>query len=98
MGTDVALSGERVKLTLNYVCKLKSYPTNPAYDCVFNPKCAEYFNLPTTKDTPPLSLRILPHLEAAKLAMERIELSERPITPPWLLDVPDVPVTQSNQT
>ena len=87
---ETSLELRRLKLSLNYVCKLKSDPTNPAYDCVFNPKCADYFNLPTTKDTPPLSLRIIPHLEAAKLAMERIELSERPITPPWLLDVPEV--------
>ena len=87
---ETSLELRRLKLSLNYVCKLKSDPTNPAYDCVFNPKCADYFNLPTTKDTPPLSMRIIPHLEAAKLAMERIELSERPITPPWLLDVPEV--------
>ena len=87
---ETSLELRRLKLTLNYVLKLKSDPTNPAYDSVFNPKCVDYFNLPTTKATPPLSIRVLPHLEAAKLAMERIELSERPVTSPWLLDTPEV--------
>ena len=87
---ETSLELRRLKLTLNYVLKLKSDPTNPAYDSVFNPKCVDYFNLPTTKATPPLSIRVLPHLEAAKLAMERIELSERPETSPWLLDTPEV--------
>ena len=87
---ETSLELRRLKLTLNYVLKLKSVHTNPAYDSVFNPKCVDYFNLPTTKGTPPLSIRVLPHLEAAKLAMERIELSERPETSPWLLDTPEV--------
>ena len=79
----------RLKLSLNYVCKLKSTPDNPAYKSVFNPKCTEYFeNHP--KVTPPLSRRVEPHLEEAKLAMERVELSELPVTPPWLLEAPEV--------
>ena len=85
---ETSLELRRLKLTLNYVLKLKSVPTNPACDSVFNPKCVDYFNLPTTKATPPLSIRVLPHLEAAKLAMEGIELSERLLTSPWLLDTP----------
>ena len=86
---ETSLELRRLKLSLNYVCKLKSNPDNPAYKSVFSPTCSVYFeNHPGV--TPPLSHRVEPHLEAAKLAMERVELSELPITPPWLLETPEV--------
>ena len=86
---ETSLDLRRLKLSLNYVCKLKSNPDNPAYASVFKPKCTDYFETHPGV-TPPLSHRIQPHLEAAELAMERIELSELPITPPWQLETPEV--------
>ena len=86
---ETSLELRRLKLSLNYVCKLKSNPDNPAYTSVFNPTCSAYFENHEGV-TPPLSRRVEPHLEAAKLAMERVELSELPITPPWLLETPEV--------
>ena len=78
-----------LKLSLNHVCKLKSNPNNPPYTSVFYPTCSAYFENHEGV-TPPLSHRVEPHLESAKLAMERVELSELPITPPWLLDTLEV--------
>ena len=84
-----SLDLRRLKLSLNYVIKLKSYPENPAFNAVFNPQNELYFEThPNT--TPPLSLRVAPHLEAAKLSMERVELTELPPTPPWMLETPKV--------
>ena len=34
---EPSLYNRRIKLGLQYATKLKSYPNNPAYDCVFNP-------------------------------------------------------------
>ena len=38
----------------------------------------------------PLSLRVQPHLDAAKLSMERVEITVPPLTPPWMLETPEV--------
>ena len=46
--------------------------------------------------TPPLSGRVAPHLEAAKLSMERVELTELPLTPPWMLEAPKVHLGLTN--
>ena len=35
--SDPSLENRRIKLGLQYVTKLKTYPSNPADDCVFNP-------------------------------------------------------------
>ena len=92
---ETSLELRRLKLSLNYVCKLKSNPDNPAYKSVFSPTCTEYFKK-NPGVTPPLSIRVKPHLEEAKLAMEKIELSELPITPPWLLKTPEVLLDLTN--
>ena len=88
---ETSLHLRRLKLSLNYVSKLKSMPDNPAYDCVFNPssKVREYFEAHPTV-TKPLSLRVEPHLDAAKISLEKIEVSEPPLTPPWILETPEV--------
>ena len=86
---ETSLELRRLKLSLNYVSKLKSNPDNPAYNSVFKPKCTNYFETHPGV-IPPLSHRIQPHLEAAQLDMERIELSELPVTPPWQLVTPEV--------
>ena len=64
-------------------------PDNPAFDCVFNPKENLYFEAHPEK-TKPFSLRIGPHLSAAELPMERIEITDLPPTPPWELKVPEM--------
>jgi hypothetical protein len=32
-----SLENRRIKLGIQYATKFKVYPSNPAYDCVFNP-------------------------------------------------------------
>ena len=92
---ETSLEMRRLKLALNYVVKLKSMPDNPAYNSIFNPKHELFFEAhPNT--TPPLSLRVAPHLEAAKLSMERVELTELPTTPPWMLEAPKVHLGLTN--
>ena len=92
---ETSLEMRRLKLALNYVVKLKSMPDNPAYNSIFNPKHELFFEAhPNT--TPPLSLRVAPHLEAAKLSMERVELTELPPTPPWMLEAPKVHLGLTN--
>ena len=49
----------RVKLSLNYVLKLKSLPENPAYSCAFEPENTKLFEASESK-VPPLGIRILP--------------------------------------
>ena len=59
-----SLSSRRLKLSLNYVIKLNYSPTNPAYSCVFEPQNAKLFEK-SQFNTPPLGLRMLPHLETS---------------------------------
>ena len=92
---ETSLDMRRLKLCLNYVIKLKSLPENPAYQSVFNPNSELYFEAHPNA-TPPLSLRVAPHLEAAKLSMERVELTELPPTPPWILESPKVHLGLTN--
>ena len=40
---EPSLSERRVKLSLQYITKLKSNPTNPAYECVFEPMYTTLF-------------------------------------------------------
>ena len=34
---EPSLENRSIKLGMQYATKLKAYPSNPAYDCVFNP-------------------------------------------------------------
>jgi hypothetical protein len=34
---EPSLKNRHIKLGMQYATKLKAYPSNPAYDCVFNP-------------------------------------------------------------
>ena len=35
---ELPLEQRRIKLSLQYITKLKATPSNPAYDCVFHPE------------------------------------------------------------
>jgi hypothetical protein len=34
---EPSLENRRIKLGMQYATKLKAYPSNPGYNCVFNP-------------------------------------------------------------
>ena len=63
---EPSLTSRRLKLSLNYVLKLKSLPQIPAYSCVVEPENIKLFEESESK-IPPLVIRILPHFEKSKL-------------------------------
>ena len=56
---ETSLYVRREKLSLQYTTKLAANPTNPAYNCVFNPKYERFYNNKPTA-IKPLGLRIQP--------------------------------------
>ena len=85
---EPSLNNRRIKLALNYVLKLKTLPDNPAYNCVFHPPDADLFE--TASQTPPLGIRILPHLEQSPVNLDTLYKHVLPDTPPWLIPTPNV--------
>ena len=69
---ESSLTTRRLKLSLNYVLKLKSLPENPAYSCVFEPENTKLYEESESK-VPPLGVRILPHLEKTKLNLHLVD-------------------------
>ena len=82
---EPSLTTRRLKLSLNYVLKLKSLPENRAYSCVFEPENTTLFEESESK-VPPLGIRILPHLEKSNLVDDAPSLD----IVPWKLSVPAV--------
>ena len=86
---EPSLTTRRLKLSLNYVLKLKSLPEDPAYSWVFEPENTKLFEESESK-VPPLSIRILPHLEKSKLNLNLVYDAPSLDIVPWKLSVPAV--------
>ena len=86
---ELSLTTRRLKLSLNYVLKLKSLPENPAYSCVFEPENTKLFEESESK-VPPFSIRILPHYEKSKLNLNLVDDAPSLDIVPWKLSVPAV--------
>ena len=86
---EPSLTTRRLKLSLNYVLKLKSLPENPAYSCVFEPENTKLFKESESK-VPPLGICILPHLEKSKLNLNLVDDAPSLDIVPWKLSVPTV--------
>ena len=86
---EPSLTTRRLKLSLNYVLKLKSLPENPAYSCVFEPENNKLFEESESK-VPPPGIRILPHLEKSKLNLDLVDDAPSLDIVPWKLSVPAV--------
>ena len=86
---ELPLKHRRIKLSLQYVTKLRSSPSNPAYNCVFRP---EYENkyLSHTKVSPPLGIRIKEHLEGCDILIDQINEDDIYDIPPWEISTPTV--------
>ena len=76
---ELSLTTHRVKLSLNYVLKLKSLLENPAYSCVFEPENTKLFGI-----------HILPHLEKSKLNLNLVDDAPSLDIIPWKIPVPAV--------
>ena len=86
---EPSLSQRRDKLSLQYITKLKSNPSNPAYNVVFNPNYKDLFsNKP--KAIPSFGIRMEPKMENAKVDLDLIAEYKVPETPPWTLEKPKV--------
>ena len=86
---EPSLTTCQLKLSLNYVLKLKSLPENPAYSCVFEPENTKLFEASESK-VPPLGIRIIPHLEKSKLNLNLVDDASPLDIIPWKLSVPVV--------
>ena len=86
---ELPLEHRRLKLSLQYVTKLKSTPSNPAFNCVFRP---EYENkyLRNTKVISPLGIRIKDHLQGCNILIDEINDDDIYDIPPWELPSPTV--------
>ena len=86
---ELPLEHRRINLSLQYVTKLKSTPSNPAFNCVFRP---EYENkyLRNTKVISSLGIRIKDHLQSCNILIDEINDDDIYDIPPWELPSPTV--------
>ena len=66
---ELPLEQRRIKLYLQYITKLKSTPSNPAYECIFRPNY-EHKYLTNTKVTAPLGIRMKEHRTLGRTTWE----------------------------
>jgi ribonuclease HI len=68
---------------MQYATKLKTYPSNPAHDCVFNPQYEnDYDKQPNTIQ--PFRLRVNTHFENSDINLDDIAPIVIPENHPWL--------------
>ena len=77
------------KLGLQYYSKIKSLPTNPAHDFIFNSKHQTLFNK-KEKAIKTFGLRMKPILENANISIKNIHDTVQLNSPPWLLEKSEV--------
>ena len=77
------------KLGLQYYSKIKSLPTNPAHDCIFNSKHQTLFNV-KEKAIKTFGLRMKPILENANISIKNIHDTVQLNSAPWLLEKSEV--------
>ena len=84
---EPSLYVRREKLSLQYTIKLAVNPKNPAYTCVFNPKCERFYNNKPTV-IKPFGLRIQPLLEQANISIKNVQPFSRLWKEPWTQNPP----------
>ena len=89
---ELPLEERRVKLSLQYLTKLKSTPSNPAYNSVFYPEFEQKF-LRNTKTIAPFGIRMKEHLEELGIPLDIVSEDDFYDIPPWELVTPNVNIT-----
>ena len=90
---ELPLEQRRIKLSLQYIAKLKSTPSNPAFQCVFNPDYEQKY-LRNVKTIPPLGIRIKEHLHESDIDLNQIcDDDDIYDIPPWELCTPTINLT-----
>ena len=80
---------EGKKVTLQYYTKLKSSPSNPAYDFTFDPKYRQYFDQ-KEQSIKPFGLRMEPIPKESTIPLNNIHKSILLQRPPWIIKNPKV--------
>ena len=86
---ELPLEHRRIKLSLQYVTKLKSTTSNPAFNCVFKPEF-EHKYLRNTKVFSPLGIRIKERLQGSNILIDEINEDDIYDIPPWELFTPTI--------
>ena len=89
---ELPLEQRRIKLSLQYITKLKATPSNPAYNCVFHPEYEQKYTR-NTKSIAPLGIRMKEHLENSNILLHQIYDNDDYIIPPWELSSPIIDLT-----
>ena len=89
---ELPLEQRRIKLSLQYITKLKATPSNPAFNCVFNPAFTQKYEK-HTKSIAPLGIRMKEHLENCNIPLNHITDIDNYDVPPWELLTPTVDLT-----
>ena len=89
---ELPLEERRIKLSLQYLTKLKSTPSNPAYNCVFHPEFGQKY-LRNSKTIAPLGIRMKEHLEELGIPLDIVSEDDFYDIPPWELSTPNVNFT-----
>ena len=89
---ELPLEQRRIKLSLQYITKLKATPSNPAFNCVFNPAFTQKYEK-HTKSIAPLGIRMKEHLENCNIPLNHITEIDNYDVPPWELLTPTVDLT-----
>ena len=72
------------KLALQYCIKLKSCPSNPAYDCISQSKYKQQFEQ-KERTIKPFGLRMEPILEESTISLANVHKSIITQIPPWMI-------------
>ncbi|XP_055862095.1 uncharacterized protein LOC129922043 [Biomphalaria glabrata] len=83
------------KLAMQYIVKLKSNPTNPAFDSIFNPTEVELYNR-RPNVIQPLGLRMREPIQNLTPPIDQISKIETPQNPPWLMNKPKLNLSLLN--
>ena len=92
---EAPLQLRREKLALQYYLKLKSCPSNPAYECTFNPKYKPLFSR-HEKVIKPFGIRMETILEESEIPINNIHETIISDNPPWTLKQPEVILDLTN--
>ena len=77
------------KLAFQYCIKLKSCPSNPAYDCIFQSKYKKQFEQ-KERTIKAFGLRMEPILKESTISLANVHKSIITQTPPWIIKKPKV--------
>ena len=86
---ELPMDLRRKKLAMQYLAKLKSYPSNPAFGIIFHPPNSELFDR-RPNVIPTLGLRMREPIQNLTPPITLITKTETNENPPWLIEKPKI--------